>query len=123
MVGGVAIAASAVVSVYGLYRMFASRRFPTAVRDETEQRVRDANGGKEVCSTCGVELTQEPGEPNSRHFDHLTSVKNGGGNGPENCDEKCRTHNLKKGSLNEDEWQKKVKENPDLGKQPIHNPV
>ncbi len=95
-----------------------SRRFSGAVKDETETRVREANGGVERCSTCGVELTPEAGHDNSREFDHLTSVKNGGGNGPENCDEKCRAHNRKKGSLNEDEWQKKTKENPEIKKQP-----
>jgi hypothetical protein len=117
------VATLAVVAAVGVaaYQVYESRRFPKGVKDETEARVREANGGDERCSTCGIELTQEPGHANSREFDHLTSVKNGGGNGSDNCDEKCRTHNRKKGSLNEDEWQKKVKEQPDLKKPPIHN--
>jgi RHS repeat-associated protein len=87
------------------------RRRPNAgERKRAIDRSRDANGDP-TCYLCGRKTRSESGAGDSSEIDHKTSWKNGGKTGDDNLDNSCRDCNRGKGSMNEDEYRKKINEN------------
>ena len=56
------------------------------------------------CQYCGVELTDRPGSPNSREYDHITPWSRGGDSSAGNIADSCRTCNRQKGPRTPEEW-------------------
>ncbi len=115
VLGGIAIATSAAVSGYALYKLYneeageGSTGGPTAGKTATRgdrQAARDRNraanaDGELRCVHCGVETTEEPGKPTSSQIDHVQprNPRDGGprgNNDPSNLKNSCRTCNLDK---------------------------
>lgn len=89
------------------------------VKDEVEEANKAKNGGVVRCEDCGVEVTDEPGHPNSKEFDHRQPWSRGGGGDATNVCIRCRTDNRGKGAMTEAEWAEKQRQ---MGMQPLFEP-
>jgi hypothetical protein len=86
----------------------ANPRAPSKRTKEAADGQATDENGKLRCQYCGTELTKEPGQPNSREFDHFDPYKNGGSNTIDNILDACRTCNRGEGSNSyPDGWQPK----------------
>ncbi|QNP48906.1 RHS repeat-associated core domain-containing protein [Diaphorobacter aerolatus] len=81
-----------------------SRRPDKDTRDQADEQATDENG-RLRCQYCGDVLTTEPGQGNSREFDHEKPWSRGGGSEIDNILDSCRTCNRGKGNrLFPSEW-------------------
>lgn len=72
------------------------RRLQMADTDITPEFIRALRAGTTTCPLCAVELTDEPGRPNTRHLDHVVPLAIGGTHTRDNVRVICRTCNLKR---------------------------
>lgn len=84
-----------------------SRRPSREVKDAADQAATDENGNLR-CQYCGQGLTTDPGQGNSREYDHYNPWSRGGGSGKNNVVDACRDCNRGPGGkgskLFPDEW-------------------
>ncbi len=80
-----------------------SRRPSADTKKKADEAATDENGDLR-CQYCGDKLTDQPGSPKSREFDHVIPWSKGGDSSIDNIDDACRTCNRQKGARTPEEW-------------------
>lgn len=81
-----------------------SRRPSADVKKQADAAATGADG-KQQCAYCQQELTNEPGKPNSKEYDHVDPWSRSKDSSSGNIKGACRTCNRQKGARTPEEWQ------------------
>lgn len=80
-----------------------SRRPSKEVRDEADKAATDSQGNL-ICTYCGVDMTPQSGQGNSREYDHKDAWKDTKDSSSGNIVDACRTCNRGKGSKSPEDF-------------------